>query len=116
MPLGSGASSLAWVLPAGLPRRWAVDRRQADGEGDERGPRRRDEQPASRTCPAACRSRGNCRSGARRASRTTTVALIVRGCRNGDGCRKSIIPGVSVERHSLPLSAVRVLALRRRYR
>ena len=57
MPLGSGASSLAWVLSAGLPRRWAVDRCQADGERDQR-PRgakadchHRDEQPAEQRLP-----------------------------------------------------------------
>ena len=52
MPLGSRASSLAWVLSAGLPRRWAVDRCQADGERDQRARgakedrHHRDEQPA----------------------------------------------------------------------
>lgn len=57
MPLGSGASSLAWVLSAGLPRRWAVDRCQADGERDQRARgakedrHHRDEQPAEQRLP-----------------------------------------------------------------
>jgi hypothetical protein len=57
MPLGSGASSLAWVLSAGLPRRWAVGRCQADGERDQRARgakedrHHRDEQPAEQRLP-----------------------------------------------------------------
>ena len=57
MPPGSGASSSARVLSAGLPRRWAVDRCQADGERDQRARgakedrHHRDEQPAEQRLP-----------------------------------------------------------------
>ena len=91
---------MAWVLSAGLPRRWAVDRRQADGERDERARgakedrHHRDEQPAEQNLPGGVPQAAG--SAARRASRTTTVALTVRGCRNGDGCPKSIIATASI--------------------
>ena len=57
IPLGSGASSFARVLSAGLPRRWAVDRCQADRERDQRARgakedrHHHDEQPPEQRLP-----------------------------------------------------------------